>query len=126
MNFIQQMSIGVEHFCFALKAPCDQNPTMNGHVSLSLNLSATFFRAAMTDQIKETVDYEELCLDIARRFQHLNCATLHAFNKQLESALSRFYPVIKDAYFSMTLNCHASFTCEASFAISPPLKVDYE
>jgi dihydroneopterin aldolase len=126
MNIISRMSLGVTDYCFSTKTACVEDPKKSCRVSLSLRLWGEFWPAALNDQINDTIDYEALCNDIAKYCDHLSCATIDLFEKRLQYAISQFSPIISQAYFSITITCHASFTCEASFAIGPTLQSDHE
>lgn len=126
MNMNARMSLGVKDYFFVLKTPCAKDAKKCCHVSLSFRLSGQFLSAAINDRIEDTVDYEALCNNIVKDSEHLNCENIDQFQKRFLYAASQFSPIISWAYFLMTLTCHASFTCEASFAIRPTLQSDHE
>lgn len=106
----KEITVGVENFRFLLKTHCVENSSMPIAVSLSFNLRGDFLPSALSDDLTKTVDYEALCKAIENDLSFESCRSVDNIVLRLQTAISRFSPLIFGGYFSLHLHCHDTFT----------------
>lgn len=108
---IFSLNVGVENFYFVLKQRCVKNdiPVL---LSVSFTLHGEFEKAARSDRIDDTVDYDRLSAIIKHDLESLTCAHPNTIQEILRETIKNYSPLITGGFISFSLQCHHSLTMQ--------------
>lgn len=107
-----ELSVGVIDLAVHSHAPCAHDEKQVVKLCISFNLHGAFMRAAKTDSLNDTVDYDALATLLTSAFGDAHCGDLKAIAKQASLIIRKFSAQITGGYVSVRNNCHAPFTTE--------------
>ena len=99
------LTIGVKSYDLTLSKPCIFDPTCKPQLKFSFKLEGDFLPAASSDNINETVDYEQLCKFVSSRLNKPEDLDINNF----KLVIREFSPLIHAGFVMLEVSCaHAS------------------
>lgn len=109
MKMITDIMLGVDDYCLSSIKKCSKNPEKNVSITLSFSLAGNFLKAAISDSLAHTVDYDRLCGRIHKALSRSDCECLLDIAERTTVVIREFSPLITGGYLRIALLCHDTF-----------------
>lgn len=107
MNF--DLTIGVTDLRISSTAPCSKTSSCHAQFSVSFGLRGDFSKAAQTDALSDTVDYDALCDLLCTQMRARDCSNVSAITQEALHMVRTFSPQIVAGTVLVKILCHAPF-----------------
>ena len=111
-NMTIEFHIGVKDCRFILSRPCSRHLEQKISLTVSFFLKGDFLPAAVSDDIKKTIDYDALSEHIKHLLMPFDCASFEDMKINLSSQITDFSSLIKGGYLLLSMRCHDAFRCK--------------
>lgn len=101
-----KLTIGVKDYASTLSNTCVYDHECRVKLKVSFELEGDFLNAAYSDNIRHTVDYEQLCKFINARFTKPEDINLN----NLKLAIKDFSPLINTGFVTLEVSCAHTYS----------------